>query len=198
MVDPDADIVERLARGDGRALADLMARHLSAIKSLAWYMVGDEMMAEDISQEVFIRAWKHAPVWQPGKAKFSTWLHRVAKNLCFDHLRKRKEIYSDKVPERADETPNAQEQIITGEVQALQKQHIQTALAKLPARQRLAITLCHYQNKSQIEAANILEVNVRAYESLLARGRRNLHRHLKPHKEAYLYSLNEENTGGTP
>lgn len=196
MLDPDADILDRLARGDTRALADLMARHLSAIKSLTWYMVGDEMMAEDIAQETFIRAWKHAPNWQSGQAKFSTWLHRVAKNLCFDHLRKRKDIYSDKVPERADETPSAQEQMITSETRAHQKQEIDAALAKLPERQHMAVILCHYQNKSQTEAADILEINVRAYESLLARGRRNLRLHLKQHRQANTQSQNEETTGG--
>ncbi|PHR92384.1 MAG: RNA polymerase sigma-70 factor [Robiginitomaculum sp.] len=193
VLDPDADILKRLAAGDARrqhqALSTLMERHLQAIKSLAWYMVRDEMIAEDITQEVFIRAWKQAPKWESGGAKFSTWLYRVAKNLCYDHLRKRTEIYSDALPEPVDETPNAQEGLLAREAHAAQKTRIEAALLKLPARQLMAITLCHYQNKSQNEAAAILEVNVRAYESLLARGRQNLRLQLKAHKKDIIGDL---------
>lgn len=197
MPDPDADILKILAAGNPRrqhqALTLLMERHLQAIKSLAWYMVRDEMMAEDIAQEVFIRAWKQAPTWktggESGGAKFSTWLYRVAKNLCYDHLRKRTEIYSDALPEPVDETPNAQEGLLAREAQTAQKARIEVALLKLPARQLMAITLCHYQNKSQNEAADILEINVRAYESLLARGRQNLRLQLKAHKKDIIGDL---------
>jgi len=61
-------------------------------------------------------------------------------------------------------------------------------MAALPARQRLAITLCHYQDLPQIEAANILDISVRAYESLLARGRRNLRTQLERYKQDLLES----------
>jgi len=183
MTDPDAHLLIALAAGQTAALGTLMERHMGAVKSLAWHMLGDEMMAEDIAQDVFIRAWKQAPNWQEGRAKFSTWLFRVTKNLCYDKLRKKTEILSDTLPEIPDETPHARQQMLDRERQDIQALHLNTALAQLAPRQRLAIVLCHYQECSQIDAAAIMDLKVRAYESLLARGRRNLRTHLAAHKE---------------
>lgn len=187
-VDPDADILTDLACGKHAALSTLMDRHLKAVKSTAHYMLGDEMMAEDIAQEVFLRAWKQAPNWQPGQAKFSTWLHRVTRNLCTDRLRKKKEIYPETVPDMVDESPEASQVLQDQQNHSAQKSKIEQALANLPERQRTAITLCHYQELSQTEAANILEVSVRAYESLLARARKNLKEQLQSHKSELLES----------
>lgn len=176
--DPDAEVLITLRDGapneKSKALSMLMDRHLKSIKTLAWHIMGDEMIAEDIAQETFLKAWTNAGKWEPGRAKFSTWLHRVAKNNCFDRLRKKKEIYSDAIPEVEDDEPNAAQLMMKIETDLAQKKEIGFALKKLPKRQLAAITLCHYQNKSQTEAAEILEIGVRAYESLLARARRNL------------------------
>ena len=184
--DPDADILLRLAKGERTALNDLMQRHLSAIKSCAWHMLGDEMMAEDIAQEVFLRAWNQAPNWIAGQAKFSTWLHRVTKNLCYDRLRKKTEILTDTLPELMDSGTLADDKMIVTQARLRQKQCVDHALAKLPKRQRMAIVLCHYQELSQNDAAHIMQVGVRAYESLLARGRRNLRAQLA-HKKQQLF-----------
>ena len=194
-LDPDADLVLALSQGQpgekSRALSALMDRHLGSIKSLAWHMLGDEMIAEDVAQETFLKAWKQAETWEPGRAKFSTWLHRVAKNDCFDRLRKKKEIYSDEIPETADDAPNAAQLIITEEMDTTQKQFVKAALQKLPDRQLAAITLCHYEDKSQNEAAEILEIGVRAYESLLARARRNLRKELDAYKTELMGQMGE-------
>ena len=185
-VDPDADILQGLASGQSSALGTLMDRHLAAIKSCAWHMVGDEMIAEDIAQEVFIKAWKQAPNWQPGRAKFSTWLYRVTKNLCYDRLRKKTEIYPEIIPDMIDERPLANQVVELRQTSTAQKTKIDRAMAQLPDRQRMAITLCHYRELSQIEAAEIMEIRVRAYEGLLARGRKSLREQLKRHKRELL------------
>lgn len=177
-VDPDADLLAGLASASdaerARALNGLMERHLKSVKSLAWHMMGDEMIAEDVAQEAFLKAWTHGQNWEPGRAKFSTWLYRVAKNNCYDRLRKKREVLSDALPEMVDSAPGAREMMISDETHGAQKHAVRDALARLPERQIAAITLCHFENKSQIEAAEILEIGVRAYESLLARARRNL------------------------
>ena len=188
--DPDADLLSMLAHGShahrSNALGALMERHLSSIKTMAWYMLRDEMRAEDIAQEVFLRAWQHAPLWQAGRARFSTWMHRVAKNLCYDILRKKTELLGKDMPQMQDTHPHAQDLLIDKERRAYTKQQVIRAMNTLPKRQKMAITLCHYQGKSQIEAAQILEINVRAYESLLARGRQNLRAALSVHKKQLL------------
>lgn len=189
--DPDAKIVTALASGDPAALKSLMERHLPRIKSLAWYMLKDEMKAEDIAQEVFMKAWKHAPNWQSGGAKYSTWLYRVAKNLCYDQLRKKQEIHLDVLPDITDPSIASDEAMIQSDKLASQKTKIAQALTALPERQNLAIILCHFQNKSQKQAADIMEINVRAYESLLARGRQSLRQRLNPHKKSLLKDMGD-------
>lgn len=189
--DPDAKIVTALAAGDHGALKSLMERHLQSIKSLAWYMLKDEMKAEDIAQEVFIKAWKHAPNWQSGGAKYSTWLYRVAKNLCYDQLRKKQEVHLDVLPDITDPSLASDEAMIQSDTLTSQKTHIAAALNALPRRQNLAIILCHFQNKSQKQAADIMEINVRAYEGLLARGRHNLRQRLNPHKKSLLKDMGD-------
>src|SRR5690606_18087537 len=87
--DPDLALLGRIAAGDGPACAVLVDRHLGRVVALAWRMLGSRADAEDVAQEVFLRAWQRAASWRPeGGARFSTWLHRVAVNLCLDRLRR--------------------------------------------------------------------------------------------------------------
>ena len=134
-------------------------------------MLNDSAEAEDVAQEVFLRVWREAPRWQPGAAKFETWMHRVALNLCYDRLRRRREKTDpDAGLNVADRTPLASEQWLAR--QRAQKVH--AALAALPERQRAALELVHFQELTNIAAAETLEISVEALESLLARGRRAL------------------------
>ena len=150
------------------AARDLVALKLPRMVRLAYRMLGDLPAAEDVAQEAMLRAWKQAPSWTPGRAKFDTWLHRVALNLCYDRLRRRREVLTDAVPETADPGPAPDQ----GWVDRDLARQVQAALAALPERQREAITLCHYQELSNIEAADLMGVSVEALESLLSRGRR--------------------------
>jgi RNA polymerase sigma-70 factor (ECF subfamily) len=91
VTDPDADLVRNIAAGDARAAEALVRRHLPRMVGLARRMLGDASEAEDVAQDVFLRVWREAPRWRPGAAKFETWMHRVALNLCYDRLRRRRE-----------------------------------------------------------------------------------------------------------
>ena len=133
-------------------------------------MLGNQADAEEVAQEVFLRVWKNAKVWKPGKAKFETWMHRVALNLCYDRIRKKREITGEDIPEPIDESPGPGRALHQKQVAA----RVDKALQALPERQRVAITLCHHQGYTNIEAAEMLDVSVEAIESLLARGRRQL------------------------
>src|ERR1700693_4250133 len=88
IVDPDAELVARVGRGDRAAAQLLMRRHLPKMLGLARRMLSDSVEAEDAVQDAFMRLWTHAARWQPGKAKFETWLYRVTLNKCFDRLRR--------------------------------------------------------------------------------------------------------------
>jgi len=123
-----------------------------------------------VAQEVFVRAWRQARVWKPGAGKFDTWMHRVALNLCYDRLRRRREDPTAEPPEQADPARSAEAGLIADAA----AERVRAAIQALPERQRDALILCHYQELSNIEAADLLGVSVEAVESLLSRGRRAL------------------------
>lgn len=170
VTDPDGDVVAAVAAGDPRAARELVDRHLPRMMSLARRVLGNQADAEEVAQEVFLRVWKQAPAWKPGRAKFETWMHRVALNLCYDRLRKKREVTGDDVPEVPDESASPARALHQREL----AERVNEALQCLPERQRAAIVLCHHLEQTNIEAAAAMEISVEAVESLLARGRRKL------------------------
>jgi RNA polymerase sigma-70 factor (ECF subfamily) len=170
MRDPDEELVRRVGAGDRRAAAEIVRRHLPRMVGLARRMLGDAAEAEDVAQEVFLRVWKHAAGWKPGQAKFETWMHRVAMNLCLDRLRRVGRNAGEVSPETADGRASATRALDDRQ----RRERVRDALQKLPERQRAALVLCYYQDRTNIEAAEILGVSVDALESLLSRARRTL------------------------
>lgn len=168
--DPDEALVARVAQGDPAAVRTLAARKLPRLLGLAGRMLGDAAEAEDVAQEAMIRAWRQAPAWKPGVARFDTWLHRVTLNLCYDRLRRRREVTTDSPPEQTDEGPAPDRGLEAADV----GRRVAAAMLDLPDRQREAVALCHYQELTNIEAAATMGVSVDALESLLSRGRRAL------------------------
>jgi RNA polymerase sigma-70 factor (ECF subfamily) len=178
--DPDEELLSRVAQGDPAAVRALVARKLPRLLSLAGRMLGDAPEAEDVAQEAFLRVWKQAPRWRPdGRARFDTWLHRVALNLCYDRLRRRREIATAEPPDQADEGPAPDRGLAASDT----GRRVAQALQALPERQREAIVLCHYQELGNIDAAAVMGVSVEALESLLGRGRRALRAALADLKE---------------
>lgn len=170
----DEALMGRVAGGDGAACRLLVDRHLGSIVNFSYRMLGDRTEAEDIAQETFLRLWKTASRWEP-KAKLTTWLHRVARNLCIDRLRTRRDLPSSQVPERADTAAGASTQMERMQLD----QAVGRALSVLSEGQRSAISLVYYQGMSNKEAAEVMGLQVDALESLLARGRRSLRKQLQ-------------------
>lgn len=168
--DPDADLILALQARDETALGALMDRHMSAIHSLAFYMLGDHMEAENVTQSVFLKTWAQAPNWRSGEAKLLTWMMRVATHACLDIRKKKKPIYTDTLPETLDGADTPFQAFAKSE----QSQMVKSALAQLPESQCAALTLSYYQGVSQKDGAQILGVSESAYESLLVRARKKL------------------------
>ena len=172
--EPESDeaLMLRLQGGDETAFNELLDRHLKPVAGFAYRMLGDAAEAYDVAQETFLRLWRFRAAWQP-RAQLRAWLLRVARNLCVDRFRRR-EVVTDRMPEEID--------LRIGPSGELQRKEAATlvgdALAGLPERQRAAIALVYYEGHSNTEAAKVLGVSVDALESLLARARRGMRRHL--------------------
>ena len=170
--DPDVELLARIGNNEPAAVNEMVTRKLPRLLALAGRILGDADEAKDVAQESFLRIWRQAARWRSGEARFDTWLHRVALNLCHDRLRRRKErpLNEDEALELADSAPPLDEQLESADRNA----RMAAALAALPARQREAIVLQYYQELSNIDAAALMNISVEALESLLSRARRQL------------------------
>lgn len=172
----DEELMTAICAGDNSAYEAIVRRHLKPVSQYAWRILGNPRDVEDIAQDTFLRVWINASSWQPTKARLSTWIHRIAHNLCVDHLRKRREETVD--GEAVQEAGPLDEIAADSEAARLR-----AALEQLPQTQRSAISLCHYQGFSNKEAAGIMDVSVQALESLLARAKRSLRKSLLANEE---------------
>ena len=169
-LDPDAELLARIGRGEEAAFRLLIARKLSRVHGLATRLLRDPGEADDVAQDAFLRVWRQAAGWRTGEARFDTWLHRVVLNLCTDRLRQRREATVDVLPEQVDPAPPADHGILRDET----ARTVQDAIAQLPARQKEALVLHTYQDLSNIEIAQVMGISIEALESLLSRARRAL------------------------
>lgn len=166
----DDGLLSQIAEGDRRAFQQLMDRHIDRAHGLAKRVLGNKSDAEDVVQDAFLKVWQKAGQWQPGRAQFSTWLYRVVVNRCLDLKRKPVNAALDNVAEQSDDRPDAYEDIETRQRNA----KIQNAVADLPERQRTAIVLSYTSGLSNAQAAETMEISVKAFESLLVRAKREL------------------------
>jgi RNA polymerase sigma factor (sigma-70 family) len=172
--DDDA-LMAQVAARSGEAFRMLATRHAAVPHCVAYRMLGNATEAEDIAQESMLRLWDGAARWQGKGPGVAAWLRRVATNLCLDRLRRQKFQSDEAVPERADDAPLADALID----EARRTAKTRDAIASLTDRQRAAIILTYYEECSNMGAANALQMNVKAFESLLLRARGALRRHLE-------------------
>jgi RNA polymerase sigma-70 factor (ECF subfamily) len=168
----DDALMARVAQRDALAFRLIVERHLTSVHRLAYRMLGDAAGAEDVAQEALLRLWDHAGRWQSGGTGVGAWLRRVATNLCLDRLRRQKFAGGHEIPDRADEAPLADERMEVEQMRAL----TMDCIGQLPDRQRAAIVLTYYEERPNAEAAAVLDMNIKAFESLLLRARQTLRR----------------------
>lgn len=175
----DAVWAGRLAARDPQALREMVSRHGSALHRVAYRMTGDAHEAEDIVQEALLRLWDHAPgiaerhppaSQAAARLRLGGWLQRVVTNLAIDRLRRARRISGSDVPEHADGAPLADAVIEAGERGDLARRLV----LSLPERQRAAVILTYYEEMSNAEAAEAMDMNIKGFESLLHRARAGL------------------------
>ncbi|MES2097283.1 MAG: sigma-70 family RNA polymerase sigma factor [Pseudomonadota bacterium] len=164
--DDDA-VMTRIAARDAVAFARVVEAQAGQLHRIAYRMIADAAEAEDVAQEALLRLWASAERWRPGQAGIAAWLTRVTVNLCLDRLRRRRFASDVEPPEREDETPRAD---ALAEDDQLRRAAL-AALGELTERHRAAIVLTYYEELPNAEAAGVLEMNIKAFESLLLRAR---------------------------
>ena len=174
----DTELMTRLAKGDMSALGDIVKKHQDRVLSLSYRVLGDWHRAEDVTQETFLRIYRASKQYKP-KARFTTWLYRIAINLCFDEQRKRAKAAAPL--EDADPAVLAESDCNVAERKEVVKS-VKTAVNELPERQRLALILHRYDGLSHAEIGEVTGWTTSAVESLLVRAYANLREKLNKMK----------------
>jgi RNA polymerase sigma-70 factor (ECF subfamily) len=166
----DTALIAAVATGDNAAFETLVERHSPAVYRVGSRMLGNHHDAEEVVQECFSRLWQQAPRFVARGAGLVGWLYRTAMNLCFDRRRRLRLVSSEELPEPIDDAPLPDESIAALEARRV----VARALADLPERYRAALVLCYYEGFTNALAAQVLDLNIKAMESLLFRARRQM------------------------
>jgi len=180
-------LMMEVKRGDINAFEKIVELHQGAVIGTVAKMLGDKCDAEDIAQQVFIRVWKSAARYEPS-AKFTTWMFTITRNLVFNEMRRRQRKPSVSMDEREEEynllAPD--EAALAPDQQVLENElvkAIDSAIQALPEKQRLAVILRRYEDRSYEEIGDILGLSLPAVKSLLFRARAQLKENLQPYLE---------------
>ena len=170
----DADLVALISQGDKEAFHEILNRYQNSVYGFAHSILRDVEEAEDISQEVFLRLYRTAKSYRES-AVLVTYLFRITRNLCIDHLRKMRPETISPPPEAVyEKTPL--NHLCTAEL----RKEIDNILSGLPENQRAAIYLRHEQGMNYREISQTLGVTLHAVESILTRARKSFRAKFKP------------------
>src|SRR5437773_7661363 len=179
----DVRLMGLVSGGDTSAFEKLIERHQSLVAGTVARMLGSNSEVEDIAQQVFIRVWKSAGRYV-ARAKFTTWLLKITRNLVFNEMRRAKrhphlpvqiEPGAEEMPLKDEAMPTPDATLLQAELQA----EIEKAIVLLPDTQRMALILRRYEELSYEEIADVLDLSVPAVKSLLFRARTELRDRLK-------------------
>lgn len=154
----DEQLLGAIKQGDHEALATLYDRYAGAVFALAMRIVGDREVAEEVTQESFLRVWRYASSYDPGRGRVGTWLLGMTHHLSIDQIRRRR-VRAQAVPldddgaavawQLSDPTVDIEREVWGAERRRL----LRSALSYLPAAQREVIEHTYYRGLTQLEIA---------------------------------------------
>lgn len=169
----EREIILRAKQGDTRAFEQLMQTHALYVYNLLYRMVNDVQEAEDLSQEVFLRAWRKIRSFR-GDSQFKTWIHRIATNLCYNRLPNlKKEVAEIDISQ---ESPLVSQQVGVERsvINAEKSQSLADALIRMPENYRLLLILRHLQEFSYNEISEITGLPLGTVKTGIFRARQML------------------------
>ncbi|WP_203336101.1 RNA polymerase sigma factor SigE [Nocardioides limicola] len=156
---------------------ELVSAHSERVYRLAWRLTGDRHDAEDLTQEVFVRAFRSLDSYTPGTLE--GWLHRITTNLFLDQARRRQRIrFSALTDEREERLLSVQPEPAESYAMRTFDDDIERALATLPPEARAAVVLCDVEGLTYEEIAAIMGTKLGTVRSRIHRGRAMLRQHL--------------------
>lgn len=177
--------INQVLKGDQNAFGEIVELYKDKVFQLCFRMLGNRHEAEDLAQEAFVRAFVNIHSFKINM-KFSTWLYRIATNLCIDRLRKKKPDYHLDAEVAGTEGLNMYSQIASDtlkpeeEVASLELQEsIQAEITKLPEKYRSVIVLKYIEELSLKEISDILDLPVGTVKTRIHRGREALRKQLR-------------------
>lgn len=179
----DEELVTRSRGGDADSFNQLVLRWERPIYALAYRVIGREEEARDVCQDTFLRAYRALPGFK-GEAKFSSWLYRIALNLCRDWIRKQRRAPVMQMPEGIDPIEMAGERGPVESIETLVARRelsavVEEAMALLPEEQRTAIILKEYHGMTFQEIADLQGCPLSTVKTRLYQGLSVLRRHLE-------------------
>ena len=175
----DAGLATAAREGDGAAFGALVERYSGTARRIARSILGNEFDADDATQEAFLSAWKNLGRFNTARP-FRPWLMRIVVNAATDVYRHRKVRHGPMLTDTvADSAPGPDRETD----RSLLRSHLAVALAGLPERQRIAVTMFDSEGYSHGEIADVLAVPVGTVRSLVFHGRRVLRKTLAPYWE---------------
>jgi RNA polymerase sigma-70 factor (ECF subfamily) len=164
----ESDLIVRVVAGDAAAYGLLVRQHQSRLRGFLRRIArGDHALADDLAQETFLEAWRKIAQFR-SEGSFAGWLTRIAWSRYLMAARRRKlEPLEDNDAEQFTPDPNA-------------RLDLESAMARLSANERAALTMCYALGYSNDEGAEILDMPLGTLKSHIARGREKLRRMLAP------------------
>ena len=184
----DEALMQELAQGAHLAFEELLTRYETPVITFCYAFLRNREAAEDIAQETFMRVFRNAKRYQP-VAKFTTWLYKIAANLCINELKKGKLRSTLSLDEPAGPDPDGSRIVeriaadTTSPLTALEQAEAQALISKaiehLPPDQRTTLVMVEYHQMQYQDIAEILEVSVSAIKMRVKRARETLRETLK-------------------
>jgi RNA polymerase sigma-70 factor (ECF subfamily) len=183
----DAEVMLRVGTGDDEAFRFLVEKFRRPIIAFMYRSVGNQQVAEELAQEVFLRVYKSRQTYK-ADAKFTTWLYRIATNLAMNHARDTKLERAGKVSldepvdEESDRTMDVADTSMTAEEALVKRERMQAikrCVLALPERQRSAVLMHKYQEMDYKQIAQTLGLSESATKSLLFRAYESLREQLR-------------------